>query len=89
MAVPHHAYLTLEMPGNNGTTITIHGSFSRSDNCDKEFQKIASKFGIKEEFNAQDVITNHKQPPTDNQSTKITSLTLPRKQRSIKCIPPT
>jgi hypothetical protein len=49
MAVPHYAYLKLKMPGNNGTNITICGSFSRSDNCDREFQKIAAKFGIKQE----------------------------------------
>jgi hypothetical protein len=34
MAIPHYVYLKLKMPGNNGTNITIHGSFSRSDNCD-------------------------------------------------------
>ncbi|XP_051208389.1 uncharacterized protein [Lolium perenne] len=60
----------LKMPGNNGTTITVHGSFSRSDNCDKDFQKIASKFGVREELNALDVLTDHKQPPTDNRSTR-------------------
>jgi hypothetical protein len=49
MAVPHYAYLKLKMPGNNGTNITVHGSFSRSDNCDREFQKITSKFGVKKE----------------------------------------
>ena len=49
MAVPHYAYLKLKMPGNNGTNITVHGSFSRSDNCDREFQKIAAKFGVKQE----------------------------------------
>jgi hypothetical protein len=49
MAVPHYAYLKLKMPGNNGTNITAHGSFSRSDNCDHEFQKIAAKFGVKQE----------------------------------------
>jgi hypothetical protein len=49
MAVPHYAYLKLKMPGNNGTNITVHGSFSRSDNCDPEFQKIAAKFGVKQE----------------------------------------
>ncbi|KAK1610840.1 hypothetical protein QYE76_034513 [Lolium multiflorum] len=54
MAVPHYAYLKLKMPGNNGTPITVHGSFARSDNCDREFQKIASKFGAKEELNAID-----------------------------------
>jgi hypothetical protein len=49
MGVPHYAYLKLMMPGNNGTNITVHGSFSRSDNCDREFQKIAAKFGVKHE----------------------------------------
>jgi hypothetical protein len=37
------------MPGKNGTNITVHGSFSHSDNCDREFQNIAAKFGIKQE----------------------------------------
>jgi hypothetical protein len=49
MAVPHYAYIKLKMPGNNGTNITVHGSFSRSDNCDREFQRIAAKFGVKQE----------------------------------------
>ncbi|XP_051211201.1 uncharacterized protein [Lolium perenne] len=70
IAVPHYPYLKLEMRGNNGTTITVHGSFSRSDSCDKDFQKIASKFGVREELNALDVLTDHKQPPTDNRNTK-------------------
>ncbi|KAK1685641.1 hypothetical protein QYE76_046489 [Lolium multiflorum] len=50
MAVPHYAYLKLKMPGNNGTNITIYGSFSRSDNCDRDFQRIAAKFGLKQEI---------------------------------------
>ncbi|XP_051229490.1 uncharacterized protein [Lolium perenne] len=70
MVVPHYAYLKLKMPGNNGTVITVHGSFSRSDNCDREFQKIASKFGVREELNAIDAITDHTQPPDDNRNTK-------------------
>jgi hypothetical protein len=48
MAVAHYAYLKLKMPGNNGTNITVHGSFSRSDNCDREFHKIAAKSGAKQ-----------------------------------------
>jgi hypothetical protein len=35
MVVPHYAYLNLKMPDNNGTNITVRGSFSRSDNCDR------------------------------------------------------
>jgi hypothetical protein len=50
MAVPHYAYLKLKMPGNNGTNITVHGSFSRSDNCDRDFQRIAAKFGPQREI---------------------------------------
>ncbi|KAK1608130.1 hypothetical protein QYE76_031803 [Lolium multiflorum] len=68
MAVPHYAYLKLKMPGNNGTPITIHGSFARSDTCDREFQKIASKFGAKEELNAIDAAVDHTQPPADNRN---------------------
>ncbi|XP_071678275.1 uncharacterized protein [Lolium perenne] len=49
MDVPHYAYLKLKMPGNNGTNIIVYGSFSRSDNCDHEFQRIVAKFGIKQE----------------------------------------
>jgi hypothetical protein len=37
------------MSGNNGTNITVYGSFSRSDNCDREFHRIAAKFGVKQE----------------------------------------
>ncbi|KAK1627267.1 hypothetical protein QYE76_001582 [Lolium multiflorum] len=50
MVVPHYAYLKLKMPGNNGTNITIYGSFSRSDNCDRDFQRIAAKFGPQREI---------------------------------------
>jgi hypothetical protein len=70
MAVPHYAYLKFKMPGNNGTALTVHGSFSRSDNYDMEFQKIASKFGVREELNAIDAVTNHTQPPADNLNTR-------------------
>ncbi|KAK1660943.1 hypothetical protein QYE76_049102 [Lolium multiflorum] len=50
MVVPHYAYLKLKMPGNNGTNITVYGSFSRSDNCDHDFQRIAAKFGPQQEI---------------------------------------
>lgn len=70
MVVPHYAYLKLKMLGNNGTSITVHGSFLQSDNCDKEFQKIASKFRVKQELNALEATTDHKLPPTDNRTPK-------------------
>jgi hypothetical protein len=78
MAVPHYAYLKLNMPVNNGTAITVHGSFSRSENCDREFQKIASKFGVREELNAIDAITDHTQPPADNRNTKPDEFDIPK-----------
>ena len=49
MAVPHYAYLKLKMPGPAGT-ITIHGSFKRSDSCDKEFNRISELFGTQEDL---------------------------------------
>src|SRR4051794_8285545 len=48
MVVPHYAYLKLKMPGKNGTPLTVHGSFLRSDNCDKEFNHLAHRFGAKD-----------------------------------------
>jgi hypothetical protein len=68
MAIPHYAYLKLKMPGNNGTAITVHGSFSRSNNCDQEFQKIASKFGVKQEIKTLDILP--KKLPLDDQASK-------------------
>jgi hypothetical protein len=41
----HYAYLKLKMPGNNRTNITVQESLSRFDNCDREFEKIATNLG--------------------------------------------
>jgi hypothetical protein len=48
MVVPHYAYLKLKIPGPR-RTITIHGSFTLSNNCDKDFTKISESFGMREE----------------------------------------
>jgi hypothetical protein len=45
MAVPHYTYLVLKMPGPKGI-ITVKGSFEVSDQCDKEFHKMAQNFGM-------------------------------------------
>ena len=58
MAVPHYAYLMLKMPGPQGT-ITIKGSFTRSDNCDKDFNKISEFFGMQQELANIGAATNH------------------------------
>jgi hypothetical protein len=49
MAVPHYAYLKLQMPTNRGP-LTISGSFARSKNCDKDFNSMSQTFGVHEEL---------------------------------------
>ena len=87
MAVPHYAYLKLKMPGNNGTPITVHGSFARSDTCDREFQKIASKFGAKEELNAIDAATDHTQPPADNRNVRSDEFNATKEAKKLQVHP--
>ena len=45
MAVPHYTYLKLKMPGPKGV-ITVNGKFQRSDDCDRDFNKISEIFGM-------------------------------------------
>jgi hypothetical protein len=45
MAVPHYTYLVLKMPDPRGIII-VKGSFELSDQCDKEFHKMAQNFGM-------------------------------------------
>ena len=49
MAVPHYAYLKLKMPGSTGV-ITINGSFTKSDQCDRDFHKVFDTFGAEQEL---------------------------------------
>ena len=56
------------MPGNNGIPLTIHGSFLRSDNCDKEFNRIAQKFGMKDEHRSYAALVDHTAPPDDGRT---------------------
>ena len=51
------------MPGNNGTTLTIYGDFQRSDNCDKEFNRISQGFWRKEHLALADKVDHHQPPP--------------------------
>lgn len=68
MAIPHYVYLKLKMPGNNGTPLTVHDSFLRSDNCDKEFNRIAQKFGAKDQLELADKVN----PSTPSVKAKTT-----------------
>ena len=61
MAVPHYAYLQLKMPGRYGV-ITVHGSFTKSDNCDREFNRISQYFGMQEELERLKKGTDHTLP---------------------------
>jgi hypothetical protein len=79
MVVPHYAYLKLKMPGNNGTNIMVHGSFSRSDNCDREFQRIAAKFGIKQEVKTSNVIL--KQLALEDKESKLKEVDSSKKSK--------
>ena len=49
MAVPHYAYLKLKMPGSTGV-ITVNGSFTKSDQCDRDFHKVSDTFGAEQEL---------------------------------------
>ena len=61
MVVPHYAYLQLKMPGRHGV-ITVHGSFTKSDNCDREFNRISQSFGMQEELDRLKKGTDHTLP---------------------------
>jgi hypothetical protein len=37
------------MPGNRGL-LTINGSFARSENCDRDFNRLSQTFGVHEEL---------------------------------------
>ena len=68
MAVPHYTYLKMKMPGNTGIPLTIHGSFLRSDNCDREFNRISSKFNqlsLTDEHRALAAGVDHTKPVDD------------------------
>ena len=56
------------MPGNNDTPLIVHGSFLRSDNCDKEFNRIAQKFGVKDQLALADKVN----PSTPSVKAKTT-----------------
>ena len=68
LAVPHYAYLLLKMPGLKGV-ITIHRSFTRSDQCDRDFNRISQSFGMQEELVRLREVTDNGAPPVARQNT--------------------
>src|SRR3954470_12908291 len=67
LAVPHYAYLLLKMPGPRGV-IMVHGSFTRSDQCDRDFNKISQSFGMQEELIRLHEATDNGAPPVARQN---------------------
>src|SRR3954468_5194471 len=57
MEVPHYAYLKLKMPGSTGV-LTIHGSFIKSDQCDRDFHRISDTLGAEQELREIAMVTN-------------------------------
>ena len=49
------------MSGRYGI-ITVHGSFTKSDNCDREFNRICQSFGMQEELECLKKGTDHTLP---------------------------
>src|SRR4051812_14957816 len=49
MAVLHYAYLKLKMPGPAGV-ITVNGSFTKSNQCDRDFHKVSDTFGSQQQL---------------------------------------
>ena len=57
MAVPHYAYLKLKMPGPAGI-ITVKGSFTKSDQCDRNFHKVSDTFGAQQQLKEIAMVTD-------------------------------
>ena len=57
MAVPQYAYLKLKMPGSAGV-ITVNGSSTKSDQCDRDFHKVSDTFGAEQELKEIAMATN-------------------------------
>ena len=81
MAVPHYTYLTLKMPGPRGT-ITINGSFTRSDNCDRDFNKISEFFGMQQDLASLKESTNNNVPPEAQKNAPETEFDISKDARA-------
>jgi hypothetical protein len=49
VAVPHYAYIKLQMTANRGP-LTISGSFASFENSNKDFNSLSQTFGVHEEL---------------------------------------
>src|SRR3954463_15103488 len=67
MAVPHYTYLKLKMSGSTGV-ITVNGSFTKSDQCDRDFHKVSDTFGAESELKEIAMATDKSILPLASQS---------------------
>src|SRR3954469_15898980 len=67
MAIPHYAYLQLKMTGSTGV-LTVKGSFTKSDQCDRDFHKVSDTFGAQQELKEIAMATNRSIFPLASQS---------------------
>jgi hypothetical protein len=58
MVVPHYVYLVIKILGPNGV-IMVKGNFEVSDNCEREFNKMAQTFGMTAKYARLKGETNH------------------------------
>jgi hypothetical protein len=69
------------MPGPRGT-ITINGSFTRSDNCDRDFNKISEFFGMQRELASLKESTNHNVLPEAQKNAPETEFDISKDARA-------
>ena len=81
MAVPHYAYLMMKMPGRHGI-ITVKGNFAKSDNCDREFNKISETFGMTKELAQLSISNELDLPPVTPPPTAGSSFDVSRDTRA-------
>src|SRR3954463_13378263 len=79
MAVPHYAYLKLEMPGPAGV-ITVNGSFIKSDQCDRDFHEVFDTFGAQQQLEEISMVTDksifHWQAEANQKNSMATSASI-------------
>jgi hypothetical protein len=86
MVVPHYAYLLWRILGPSGP-ITVSGSFTLSDKCDKDFNRISKSFGMHAEYETTKLTTNHDVLPDAVDPCKSNLSTPPRTPRKCRVHP--
>src|SRR4051812_41208142 len=67
MVVSHYAYFKLKMTGPSGV-ITVNGSFTKSDQCDRDFHKVSDTFGAQQQLEEIAMVTDKRICPLASRS---------------------